>query len=115
MIDVAIICANLGKANIARKLICLHILHTFFIFTENVSKCYSSVKKEVSLVSATVVPAACLLAVTFVKCDHIAVVASMAIAVTAMGGMFSGVLANHIDIASQYAGIHLCKSYYTSF
>jgi hypothetical protein len=69
----------------------------------------------VSLVSASVVPAACLLAVTFVKCEHIAVVASMAIAVTAMGGMFSGVLANHIDIAPQYAGIHLYKNHYTSF
>lgn len=61
------------------------------------------------------IPAACLLAVTFVKCEHIAVVALMTIAVTAMGGMFSGVLANHIDIAPQYAGIHLYKDYYMFF
>lgn len=60
--------------------------------------------RKISTFFASVIPAACLLAVTFVKCEHIAVVALMAVAVTTMGGMFSGVLANHIDIAPQYAG-----------
>jgi hypothetical protein len=46
------------------------------------------------------------LAVIFVECDHTAVLAAMCIGVTAMGGMFSGIYSNNMDIAPHYAGIH---------
>jgi hypothetical protein len=69
----------------------------------NTSQCCD---KHTSLISASVVPAACLLAVTFVVHNHTAVLAAVFIAVTAMGGMFSGVYSNNMDIAPQYAGIY---------
>jgi ACS family sodium-dependent inorganic phosphate cotransporter len=61
--------------------------------------------KHASFISASVVPAACILGVTYAECNHTAVIAAMFIAVTAMGGMFSGVYSNNLDIAPNYAGI----------
>ena len=55
-------------------------------------------------VAATVVPGACLLAVNLTDSDPMLVAGLMAVAVTAMGAMFTGVLTNHIDIAPQFAG-----------
>jgi len=75
-------------------------------YTENSTLHCSIENKNASLISASVVPAACLLAVTFVECDDTAVVTAMFIGVTAMAGMFSGVLSNNTDIAPHYAGIH---------
>jgi len=85
---------------------CHHKVYIPPSYTEN-STLYCSIgNKNASLISASVVPAACLLAVTFVECDHAAVVAAMCIGVTAMGGMFSGIFSNNVDIAPNYAGTH---------
>ncbi|CAK1555914.1 unnamed protein product [Leptosia nina] len=54
--------------------------------------------------SASAVPASCLLAVCYIGCNRGAAVALMAIGVTCIGGMFCGFLSNHIDIAPNFAG-----------
>lgn len=46
----------------------------------------------------------CLLLLGFVGCRRSAAVALMTLAVTSKGAMFSGFLANHIDLAPNYAG-----------
>jgi ACS family sodium-dependent inorganic phosphate cotransporter len=51
-----------------------------------------------------VVPAVCLVVVNFAACNEELVFAFFGIGTTFMGGMFSGFLSNHIDIAPQFAG-----------
>lgn len=53
---------------------------------------------------ASLVPAACLLALCYVGCARGAAVALTALGVTCIGGMFCGFLSNHIDIAPNFAG-----------
>ncbi|XP_043276500.1 putative inorganic phosphate cotransporter [Venturia canescens] len=50
------------------------------------------------------VPAICLIGVSFVGCNRSLAVAFMTIGVTCIGGMYCGFLANHIDIAPNFAG-----------
>lgn len=45
-----------------------------------------------------------LLGVSYVGCNRIMAVILMTIGVTCIGGMYCGFLANHIDIAPNYAG-----------
>ncbi|CAD6998440.1 sialin [Ceratitis capitata] len=52
----------------------------------------------------TIIPGICLLALCYISCAHTAAVVIMTIGVIGMGGMFSGFLSNHIDIAPNYAG-----------
>lgn len=52
----------------------------------------------------TLIPGICLLCLCFIGCRHTAAVVIMTIGIVAMGGMFSGFLSNHIDIAPNYAG-----------
>lgn len=54
-------------------------------------------------ISASAVPMFCLLGVSYAS-DKNTVVALMTIAITCIGGMYCGFLANHIDIAPNYAG-----------
>ena len=46
----------------------------------------------------------CLIQVSYIGCDRTKAVVLMTIAVTCIGGMYSGFLANHIDIAPNFAG-----------
>ncbi|TMW54799.1 hypothetical protein DOY81_000032 [Sarcophaga bullata] len=52
----------------------------------------------------TIIPATCLLCLCYIGCKHTAAVIIMTIGIIGMGGMFSGFLSNHIDIAPNYAG-----------
>lgn len=54
--------------------------------------------------AASVVPMFCLIGVSYVGCNRTLAVALMTIGVTCIGGMYSGFLANHIDIAPNFAG-----------
>ncbi|CAB3367103.1 Hypothetical predicted protein [Cloeon dipterum] len=53
---------------------------------------------------ASVIPAACLIGVCLAGCNRTGAVAFMTVGITAIAGMFSGFLANHIDISPNYAG-----------
>jgi ACS family sodium-dependent inorganic phosphate cotransporter len=53
---------------------------------------------------ASFTPMCCLLALCFIGCQRKLAVALMGIGITSIGGMFCGFLANHIDIAPNYAG-----------
>ncbi|XP_055919987.1 sialin [Eupeodes corollae] len=53
---------------------------------------------------ATLVPGVCLLSLCYIGCHRDAAVAFMTFGIIGMGGMFSGFLSNHIDIAPNYAG-----------
>lgn len=55
-------------------------------------------------VAASVIPALCLIGVSFVGCNRVLGVILMTIAVTSLAGMYCGFLANHIDIAPNFAG-----------
>lgn len=46
----------------------------------------------------------CLIGVSYVGCNRILAVTLMTIGVTCIGGMYSGFLSNHIDIAPNFAG-----------
>lgn len=53
---------------------------------------------------ASVVPMICLIGVSYVGCNRTLAVTLMTIGVTCIGGMYSGFLSNHIDIAPNFAG-----------
>jgi ACS family sodium-dependent inorganic phosphate cotransporter len=69
----------------------------YFLSSGTLSKCYK-------YVSASAIPAICLVAVNFFSCQEGLIFALMAVGTTLMGGMFSGFLSNHIDIAPRFAG-----------
>ncbi len=54
--------------------------------------------------SASVGPALCLIGVCLSGCDKTAAVVLMILATMFYGAMFSGLLSNHVDIASNFAG-----------
>lgn len=56
------------------------------------------------IIAASLVPMLCLIQVSYVGCNRMMVVLLMTIAVTCIGGMYCGFLANHIDIAPNFAG-----------
>ncbi|XP_013140918.1 PREDICTED: sialin [Papilio polytes] len=60
--------------------------------------------RKIGTLFASLVPAACLLALCYVGCARGAAVALTALGVTCIGGMFCGFLSNHIDIAPNFAG-----------
>ncbi|XP_026495532.2 sialin isoform X1 [Vanessa tameamea] len=64
----------------------------------------TSTARKIGTLFASLVPAACLLGLSFVRCDRAAAVSLTALGVTAIGGMFCGFLSNHIDIAPNFAG-----------
>lgn len=49
-------------------------------------------------------PAVCLVCLSFVECDRTATLALLFVAVTLQGGIYSGFMVNHIDIAPNFAG-----------
>lgn len=56
------------------------------------------------LYTASLLPAACFIGVSFAGCDRIAAVVLMTLGTMFMSAMNCGILVNHIDIASNYAG-----------
>lgn len=67
-------------------------------------KISTTVARKIATLFASVVPLFCLLALCFIGCQRGLAVALMGIGITSIGGMFCGFLANHIDIAPNYAG-----------
>lgn len=61
--------------------------------------------RKIATAIASVIPAACLVGISFIKCDANAGTALIIVAVTSIGAMFVGYLANHIDIAPNFAGM----------
>ncbi|XP_063843132.1 putative inorganic phosphate cotransporter [Scylla paramamosain] len=49
-------------------------------------------------------PAACLIGITFLHCDRTSTIALFTLATTLQGGIYTGFLINHIDIAPNFAG-----------
>ncbi|PNF27742.1 hypothetical protein B7P43_G12798 [Cryptotermes secundus] len=60
--------------------------------------------RKISTFLASAIPAICLVAINFLHCQEGLIFALMAVGTTLMGGMFSGFLSNHIDIAPRFAG-----------
>lgn len=53
---------------------------------------------------ACLIPMGCFIILCYIGCQRTLAVVLMTIAVTSVGGMFSGFLSNHIDIAPNFAG-----------
>lgn len=64
----------------------------------------TTVARKTATLIASVVPMFCLLALCYIGCNRGAAVGLMGIGITAIGAMFCGFLANHIDIAPNFAG-----------
>lgn len=62
-----------------------------------------AVRKTANTISQ-VGPGVCLLVITFVQCDRTTTVALFFVAVTLQGGIYTGFMVNHIDIAPNFAG-----------
>ncbi|XP_021922345.1 putative inorganic phosphate cotransporter isoform X1 [Zootermopsis nevadensis] len=87
---------------------------TLWLFSLALSACQSKlIRKKILTVTAarkiatflaSALPALCLVAVNFLHCEMGLIFAFMAVGTTLMGGMFSGFLSNHIDIAPRFAG-----------
>ncbi|XP_047476944.1 sialin-like [Penaeus chinensis] len=60
--------------------------------------------RKFSTFVASVLPAICLVSVTYVGCNTDLAVALLTLGTMFIGGMYSGFLSNHIDIAPPYAG-----------
>lgn len=59
----------------------------------------------INFIPASLIPMVCLITVGCIaKIDHNIAVVFLTISVTALGAMYSGFLANHIDIAPHFAG-----------
>ncbi|CAB3253078.1 unnamed protein product [Arctia plantaginis] len=60
--------------------------------------------RKIASFIASVCPSVCLFALCFIENNRAAAVAIMTIGITSTGGLFCGFLANHIDIAPNFAG-----------
>ena len=67
-------------------------------------KITTTTARKISTLIASIVPLVCFLAICYSGGDRTLVTVLMTIAITAIGGMFSGYLSNHIDIAPNFAG-----------
>ncbi|XP_017886979.1 putative inorganic phosphate cotransporter [Ceratina calcarata] len=63
-----------------------------------------TVSRKIGTLFSSAVPMICLIGVSYVGCNRSLAVALMTIGVTCIGGMYCGFLANHIDIAPNFAG-----------
>lgn len=63
-----------------------------------------TVSRKIGTLFSSVVPMLCLIGVSYVGCNRTLAVTLMTIGVTCIGGMYSGFLSNHIDIAPNFAG-----------
>jgi ACS family sodium-dependent inorganic phosphate cotransporter len=60
--------------------------------------------RKIATFCASFVPLCCLLVLCYIGCNPTAAILIMGLAITSIGGMFSGFLSNHIDIAPNFAG-----------
>ncbi|XP_020287539.1 putative inorganic phosphate cotransporter isoform X2 [Pseudomyrmex gracilis] len=60
--------------------------------------------RKIGTLFASLVPMLCLIKLSYIGCNRILAVLLMTIGVTCIGGMYCGFLANHIDIAPNFAG-----------
>ncbi|KAF5291469.1 hypothetical protein FQR65_LT01781 [Abscondita terminalis] len=67
-------------------------------------KITTTTARKISTLIATIGPLICFLAICYSGTNKVAVTILMTFAITAIGGMFSGYLSNHIDIAPNFAG-----------
>uniref|UniRef100_A0A1I8QB07 Major facilitator superfamily (MFS) profile domain-containing protein n=1 Tax=Stomoxys calcitrans TaxID=35570 RepID=A0A1I8QB07_STOCA len=67
-------------------------------------KINTTTARKIATSICSVIPGICLLILCYIGCKHTAAVVIMSVGIVAMGGMFSGFLSNHIDIAPNYAG-----------
>ncbi|XP_014482860.1 PREDICTED: putative inorganic phosphate cotransporter [Dinoponera quadriceps] len=63
-----------------------------------------TMSRKIGTLFSSFVPLVCLIGVSYVGCDRILAVVLMTIAVACIGGMYCGFMANHIDIAPNFAG-----------
>ncbi|XP_017764817.1 PREDICTED: putative inorganic phosphate cotransporter [Eufriesea mexicana] len=63
-----------------------------------------TISRKIGTLFSSVVPMICLIGVSYVGCNRTLAVTLMTIGVTCIGGMYSGFLSNHIDIAPNFAG-----------
>ncbi|XP_043578002.1 putative inorganic phosphate cotransporter [Bombus pyrosoma] len=63
-----------------------------------------TVSRKIGTLFSSVIPMICLIGVSYVGCSRTLAVTLMTIGVTCIGGMYSGFLSNHIDIAPNFAG-----------
>lgn len=64
----------------------------------------TTIARKIATLFASLVPMLCLLTLCYIGCQRGLAVALMGIGITSIGGMFCGFLANHIDIAPNFAG-----------
>lgn len=64
----------------------------------------TSTARKIATFIASFVPLCCLLTLCYIGCHRTAAVFIMGLGITSIGGMFSGFLSNHIDIAPNFAG-----------
>ncbi|CAG0922686.1 unnamed protein product, partial [Notodromas monacha] len=64
----------------------------------------TTVFRKAATALASIVPAICLVAVTYMECNRTAAVGLITIGIMCIAGMYSGYLTNHIDIAPNFAG-----------
>ncbi|XP_067626279.1 sialin [Eurosta solidaginis] len=67
-------------------------------------KITTTTARKLATTMCTIIPGVCLLLLCYIGCMHMLAVTIMTIGIIGMGGMFSGFLSNHIDIAPNYAG-----------
>ncbi|KAL5282192.1 hypothetical protein ACFFRR_005424 [Megaselia abdita] len=60
--------------------------------------------RKASTSLCSIIPGLCLIILCYIGCKHTLAVIVMSFGIIAMGGMFSGFLTNHIDIAPNFAG-----------
>lgn len=60
--------------------------------------------RKIGTLTACLVPMCCFIVLSYIGCERVIAVILMTLAVTSVGGMFSGFLSNHIDIAPNFAG-----------
>ncbi|XP_012287934.1 putative inorganic phosphate cotransporter [Orussus abietinus] len=63
-----------------------------------------TVSRKIGTLISSVVPMICLIGVSYAGCNRVLAVVLMTIGVACIGGMYCGFLANHIDIAPNFAG-----------
>ncbi|KAL6426666.1 hypothetical protein ACFW04_009210 [Cataglyphis niger] len=63
-----------------------------------------TISRKIGTLFASLVPMLCLIQVSYIGCNRIGAVLLMTIGVACIGGMYCGFLANHIDIAPNFAG-----------
>ncbi|KAK4874077.1 hypothetical protein RN001_013437 [Aquatica leii] len=67
-------------------------------------KITTTIARKISTLISTIGPLICFLAICYSGANKVAVTVLMTFAITTIGGMFSGYLSNHIDIAPNFAG-----------